>query len=219
MKKLLLILTKNITVKKIMILIVYLFLSESAFACTCINPPTYCETMQSETSDLLIVGYKITDIYHGMSIKIVQVLEGTETRDTITVWGDNGMLCRHSSASFSLYDTIVFALHNCDLYGNWAGGSYEQTDHYQISNCGVYYLDYFNGQVIGSIANGINLLNLNNFQQLHFSCSLTAIEEYSTNNQLLRTIDVLGRKAQGKKNEPLFYIYDDGTVEKRITIE
>ena len=61
--------TKNgkiveLTVKKIMILIVYLFLSESVFACTCINPPTYCETMQSETSDLLIVGYKITDIYH-----------------------------------------------------------------------------------------------------------------------------------------------------------
>jgi hypothetical protein len=35
----------------------------------------------------------------------------------------------------------------------------------------------------------------------------------------LRTIDVLGRKTKGTKNEPLFYIYDDGTVEKRITIE
>jgi len=47
----------------------------------------------------------------------------------------------------------------------------------------------------------------------------SAIEEYSTNKQILRSIDVLGRKAQGKKNEPLFYIYDDGTVEKRLTIE
>jgi len=26
-------------------------------------------------------------------------------------------------------------------------------------------------------------------------------------------------KTKGTKNEPLFYIYDDGTVEKRIVIE
>jgi hypothetical protein len=42
------------------------------------------------------------------------------------------------------------------------------------------------------------------------------IEEHTTNKELLRTIDVLGRET---KNEPLFYIYDDGTVEKRIVIE
>ena len=44
----------------------------------------------------------------------------------------------------------------------------------------------------------------------------SAIEEHSTNKELLRTIDVLGRET---KNKPLFYIYDDGTVEKRITID
>ena len=54
--------------------------------------------------------------------------------------------------------------------------------------------------------------------QHYFSnnCSGTGIEEYTTNKKLLRTIDVLGRET---KNNPLFYIYDDGTVEKRITIE
>jgi len=44
----------------------------------------------------------------------------------------------------------------------------------------------------------------------------SAIEEHTTNKELLRTIDVLGRET---KHKPLFYIYDDGTVEKRITIE
>jgi len=29
----------------------------------------------------------------------------------------------------------------------------------------------------------------------------------------------LGRETKGKKNEPLFYIYDDGTVDKQIIIE
>ena len=95
----------------------------------------------------------------------------------------------------------------------------EQLDHYQISSCGVYYLDYFNGQVIGSIANGVTSLNLNNFQQLHFSCSLTSIDEHTTNKVLIKTIDVLGRETKGKKNQPLFYIYDDGTVEKKIIVE
>jgi hypothetical protein len=38
----------------------------------------------------------------------------------------------------------------------------------------------------------------------------------SSNRKLLRTIDVLGRETQ---KQPLFYIYDDGTVEKRIVIE
>ena len=51
-------------------------------------------------------------------------------------------------------------------------------------------------------------------------CNLTtSIQVHTTNKELLRTIDVLGRETKGKKNEPLFYIYDDGTVEKRIVIE
>jgi len=54
--------------------------------------------------------------------------------------------------------------------------------------------------------------------QHYFSnnCSGTGIEESTTNKKLLRTTDVLGRET---KNEPLFYIYDDGTVEKKIIIE
>ena len=39
------------------------------------------------------------------------------------------------------------------------------------------------------------------------------------NKHLKYTIDVLGRKTQGNENILLFYIYDDGTVEKRVIIE
>ena len=48
--------------------------------------------------------------------------------------------------------------------------------------------------------------------------STTAIQEHTTNKVLLKTIDILGRETKGT-NQPLFYIYDDGTVEKRIVIE
>ncbi len=37
--------------------------------------------------------------------------------------------------------------------------------------------------------------------------------------KLLKVIDVLGRETSPAKNTPLFYINDDGTVEKRIVIE
>ena len=37
--------------------------------------------------------------------------------------------------------------------------------------------------------------------------------------KLLKITDILGRETKRKKTQPLFYIYDDGTVEKRIVIE
>ena len=46
---------------------------------------------------------------------------------------------------------------------------------------------------------------------------LNVIDFEST--QLLKVTDLLGRETKGTKNEVLFYIYDDGTVEKRIVIE
>jgi len=41
----------------------------------------------------------------------------------------------------------------------------------------------------------------------------------SPNREVLKVVDMLGRNANGNKNEPLFYIYNDGTVEKKIILE
>jgi len=46
----------------------------------------------------------------------------------------------------------------------------------------------------------------------------TSIQEHNTNKELLKATDILGRETKGT-NQPLFYIYDDGTVEKKIIIE
>ena len=48
--------------------------------------------------------------------------------------------------------------------------------------------------------------------------STTSIQEHTTNKELLKITDLLGRETKGT-NQLLFYIYDDGTVEKRIVIE
>jgi len=48
------------------------------------------------------------------------------------------------------------------------------------------------------------------------SCVSTEIEEKNTNKKLVKITDILGGNAKRKKNELLFYLYDDGTVEKKI---
>ena len=50
------------------------------------------------------------------------------------------------------------------------------------------------------------------------SCSTTEIFEIYQNKELLKVTDLLGREAK-QTNQILFFIYDDGTVEKRIVIE
>ena len=45
------------------------------------------------------------------------------------------------------------------------------------------------------------------------------IEEQTTKKELLRTTDLLGRETTDIKDGVLFYIYDDGTVEKKIIFE
>ena len=64
------------------------------------------------------------------------------------------------------------------------------------------------------------IANTNIDAQHYFSnnCSTTAIEEHTTNKELLKITDLLGRETK-QINQPLFYIYDDGTVEKKIIIE
>ena len=41
----------------------------------------------------------------------------------------------------------------------------------------------------------------------------------NTEKTLIKITDMLGQETPQRRNTPLFYIYDDGTVEKRIIIE
>ena len=47
----------------------------------------------------------------------------------------------------------------------------------------------------------------------------TSIADINSNKELIKIIDLFGRKSEVNKQAPLFYIYRDGTVEKRIFLE
>ena len=51
------------------------------------------------------------------------------------------------------------------------------------------------------------------------SCTSTGLNNYTTSKKLLKVTDILGRDTTPKSNTLLFYIYSDGTVEKKIIIE
>ena len=62
--------------------------------------------------------------------------------------------------------------------------------------------------------------NIDPHHYFSINCSgTTSIEEHTKNKELFKVTDILDRKTKGKKNEQLFYIFDDGTVENRIIIE
>ena len=50
------------------------------------------------------------------------------------------------------------------------------------------------------------------------SCLSNELNNYQTSKRLLKVIDVLGRETN-KSTQLLIYIYDNGTVEKRIVVE
>ena len=51
------------------------------------------------------------------------------------------------------------------------------------------------------------------------SSSTSLAKPMSYNKLLVKILDVLGQEVAFKKNIPLLYLYDDGSVEKKIIIE
>ena len=65
----------------------------------------------------------------------------------------------------------------------------------------------------------INSVGCDSIANLNLTVTTTGILEISNKSNLIKITDMLGQETPYRKNTPLFYIYDDGTVEKRIIIE
>ena len=52
-----------------------------------------------------------------------------------------------------------------------------------------------------------------------FYYEVVDVDEYKDSNELLRIVDILGVETKIDINKPLFYIYDNGIVKKRIIIK
>ena len=51
------------------------------------------------------------------------------------------------------------------------------------------------------------------------NCGVSGIKENKSHKRLLKVVDIFGRSISPKYNIPLFYIFDDGSVEKKLVIK
>ena len=132
------------------------------------------------------------------------------------------------NTSFNTIVDIIGVLDSTDNISSWAvDGVIDATkDHTMIrkpdvcvGNIGDWSLsDGSNGssQWIVGVIDDYNDLNTHNSNCVN----TTAVEVLEPlKGELLKITDLLGRETKGTKNEVLFYIYNDGTVEKKIIIE
>ena len=74
---------------------------------------------------------------------------------------------------------------------------------------GLYTIDVTDAN--GCIISGSTFVNAYN--------STGIVNIQNTSKMLIKVTDILGQETPYRRNTPLFYIYNDGTVEKRIVIE
>ena len=66
----------------------------------------------------------------------------------------------------------------------------------------------------------INSVGCDSIVNLNLTVTSTGITDITnTKSNLVKITNILGQETPYRRNAPLFYIYDDGTVEKRIVIE
>ncbi|MBC7946731.1 MAG: hypothetical protein H7Y42_02545 [Chitinophagaceae bacterium] len=89
------------------------------------------------TTKQMNIGEGETAIPLSMEVEIVDIYKGSEERKRVTVWGDNGILCRPYLTSFTKEEFFVIAL---SKVGTGRGHGDEKLTDYFINGCGTYWL-------------------------------------------------------------------------------
>jgi len=136
-----------------------------------------------------------------------------------TLWcGENQLTCLDISSNTALTGlgcekNLLEQLNTKN--GNWINMGVNAINN-NLTCVEVDNLGYANSNWINTFDNFVTFSTNCNYAN---PCNTTSgIEEHTINKELLKVTDLLGRETN-QTNQPLFYIYDDGTVEKRIVIE
>lgn len=104
------------------LILVILFLSKTALACSW-SPLSFCVTNNERPNDLVVSGKIVKIDTNGINLEIIDVLKGSETRDTIRIWDGTGFECNgwfamEASGLGTLNDTIIVILPFIDSIEN-----------------------------------------------------------------------------------------------------
>jgi hypothetical protein len=145
----------------IFITLFFLTIGQNTFACDCESQGEFLKVAPKSKFVALVkvtkfLSYK--DIYKdktpmSMEIEVIETYKGTETRKTLTVWGDNGVLCRPYLSHFKVGQYYVIAFYQGSDGSKGHVHEKETPNDYVISICGDYWLkaDIKNRIATGSI--------------------------------------------------------------------
>ena len=146
------------------------------------------------------------------------------------IWYQTYLLCDGESIAVgsSVYDTAgnyidtLISANGCDSIVNTYLMIDENTSSYDTLSVGASIV--WNGIPLNASGDySVTLTNsvgCDSIVNLNLTVTTTGISDITSNkSNLVKITDVLGKETPFTRNTPLFYIYDDGTVEKRIVIE
>jgi hypothetical protein len=172
-----------------------------------------CDTFTYSPSGWAKMGSVPFDCTDSLGVTDV-VIDNSNLTMNIAIYNGYNYILNYPYVAFTIDangDTIQFG--NMNLFG--ANNLVTTWYNYSISNVifPAYPLTMYFVYSDGSLVTDTCILTYNS--------TPTAITDInaSSNRKLISIVDVLGRESKGTRNEPLFYIYDDGTVEKQIIIE
>ena len=161
----------------------------------------FCDTVVTAAdicANLILEGYSDWFLPSRDELKLMHQTIGNE--DSLGL-GNIGNLCEYTNPLYP--DSLV-----C-----WYWSSSEYNNH----PCFAWEMNLYTGELRGLSKQATKYMRP--IRCINNECSsLTAIKEQTSNKELLKVTDLLGRETK-QTNQPLFYMYDDGTVEKRIVIE
>lgn len=149
-------------------LVLILFIFQSGWTCSCIHIETFCETItyndgNIDPNTLIVLVRKNQNNSIGMEVEIMDILHGNLTDSKIDIRKGNGADCGVNTDIFDNGQELLLALWPWEHQG---------VTQYQISICGINFLEVNNGIVEGAIAPGVNnlpydeLTNLNGCGEL-----------------------------------------------------
>ena len=148
---------------KLILTLSFLLAGHLIYACDCGSQGEFLTVApKSEFVALVKVTKYLSfkDIYDkqtpmSMEVEVLEVYKGKETRKTLTVWGDNGILCRPYLSQFDTGKYYVIAFYKASDGSKGHVHQDERPTDYAISICGDYWLgaDISKQKAIGLVTN------------------------------------------------------------------
>ena len=173
----------------------YILLPEAIYLLVHYNADSILLSQANQKTNLMSNGNDVIALIHKTSNSIIDIIGQLDSADNINGWQVDGFLDATKD------HTLIRKSDICEgNLGNWLLSDGSSLDPEWI----VSFKDDFSNVNI----HNSNCLSSNSINELFFK-----------NKRLVEIRNILGKKTKNITNQPLFYLYDDGTVEKRLFIK